>query len=75
MRHGRPTAVSVALHARDGISLEVSDDGTGFDPGRTTAGFGLTSIRERTERTGGRLGVHANEGGGTKVSAHWPARG
>lgn len=58
----------------DTISIEVSDNGVGFDTksleiGLTAANcFGLFSIRERLSYIGGQLSVHSAPGQGTKVS-------
>ncbi len=60
---------------RDGssLSLEVADDGTGFDVDRlgwaagTQHGFGLFSIRERLRSFGGEMTVLSSPGAGTTV--------
>ena len=53
------------------VTLEVTDDGSGFDPARVNDaldhGFGLTSMRERVEQIGGTLEVHTAPGTGTCV--------
>ena len=36
------------------VELSVRDDGSGFDPARATAGFGVLGMRERAELLGGR---------------------
>jgi signal transduction histidine kinase len=62
--------------AADGaLVLEVADDGVGLPEaraGRET--FGLLSMRERTERLGGRLDVARGPDGGTVVRAVVPHR-
>ena len=56
-------------YGRDGVSLEVRDDGSGFaaqhepQPGR----FGLTGMRERAASIGGTLEVTSEPGAGTTV--------
>ena len=62
------------------IREEVEDDGVGFDtseeddlqaePGR----FGLFSISERLRNVGGRFGIDAKPGGGTKVTVVVPSQ-
>ncbi|MFJ7147056.1 sensor histidine kinase [Streptomyces sp. NPDC100445] len=77
-RHARPARVGVTLSFMDDeITLDVRDDGTGFDPGtvpaRTrTGGFGLTGMRTRAERVAGSLTVESEPGQGTAVSARVP---
>jgi signal transduction histidine kinase len=69
IQHGRPRTVSVHLRDADGIWLRVTDDGDGFDPSlpRPESGFGLISMRERTESLGGEFRVSSEPGGGTSV--------
>jgi signal transduction histidine kinase len=55
--HAAPTRVEVALRYRaDALTLSITDDGRGFDPGRAPAAesghFGLVGIRERAARLG-----------------------
>jgi signal transduction histidine kinase len=59
------------------VTLDVRDDGRGFDPlelpARTgTGGFGLDGMRARAERIAGALTVESEPGGGTAVSARVP---
>ncbi len=57
------------------VTVEVEDDGEGFDPeasGRGT-GFGLLGMRERVELVGGSVEVASSPGGGTRVRAKLPA--
>lgn len=61
----------------EGIRLQVSDNGVGFDPRaarRRRAGFGLRSMRERAISTGGILTIRSYPGQGTSICAHWPVR-
>jgi signal transduction histidine kinase len=62
---------------RHGIELEVKDRGKGFDPqllrnSKERQGFGLFSIRERTELLGGKLSVVSAAGRGTRVVLSLP---
>jgi signal transduction histidine kinase len=70
LKHAAPTSVTVRICAdENGVVLEVSDDGRGFDLGSISAegGMGLISMRERTERLGGTLDVKSVPGEGTSV--------
>ena len=73
-RHGHARRVDVRLRGGEQRELLIADDGSGFDPtclsGRS-AGFGLTSMRERAERLGGRLELDAAPGHGTRVGVRW----
>jgi len=75
VRHGGAERVQVLL-SQDGKGrlLEVSDDGTGFEPGKRTAehpGFGLIGMRERAEALPGVLTIDASPGSGTRVEVRW----
>lgn len=55
------------------ITLEISDDGVGFDPrGEFPGHLGLRSMRERAQRVGGTLEVRSAPGTGTRVRAGIP---
>jgi signal transduction histidine kinase len=56
---------------RDGLVVEVTDDGRGIDPG-APAGVGLRSIDERAAEVGGEVDFLARPGGGTIVRARLP---
>ena len=71
-KHAGARHARVSLNADDGVvALDVTDDGSGFDPGRLEEaldhGFGLASMRERVEQIGGTLAVHTAPGQGTRV--------
>jgi len=70
LKHASATAVTVRI-SPDGeaISLEVADNGRGFDPAATRGGggMGLTTMRERAERLGGTMTILSAPGEGTRV--------
>jgi signal transduction histidine kinase len=58
----------------NGITVEVSDDGQGFDPALPrTQGHGLDGMRHRVESAGGHLAVESSPGGGTRIRAEFAA--
>ncbi|PZN11936.1 MAG: histidine kinase [Bacillota bacterium] len=77
IRHARASRarVRVAPH-REGLLLEVRDDGAGLRPAPGGAsgagGYGLRFMRERAEEMGGRLEVVSPRGGGTRVRVYVP---
>jgi len=74
LRHSGASEISVRLrHVRRRVILEVSDDGTGFDPGLASGGLGLASMRERAASVGGVLRVSSAPGAGTTVRLAVPA--
>jgi signal transduction histidine kinase len=78
-KHSHADAVEVVLEREDEWRLIVRDDGRGFDPRHSGdsahtggMGFGLQSMRERSEALGGSLHVTSTPGGGTTVEAVLP---
>ena len=74
VKHARATSVELSLrHGTDGIVLEVSDDGVGFDPSEDFPGhLGLRSMRERVSRLRGSLKIDSAPGTGTRLCASIP---
>lgn len=76
VKHARARRIRLSLsRVRDGLQLEVADDGVGFDPAVTGDGrLGLAGMRARAERVGGRLTIRSRRGGGTTVKVVVPDR-
>lgn len=67
-RHSEADRVVVSLEAtREEVSIEVSDNGRGFDPDNVESGIGLKSMKERAEILAGELQVESEPGKGTRV--------
>ncbi|MFD3515176.1 sensor histidine kinase [Streptomyces sp. NPDC058663] len=73
-KHAHATRVGVTLsYMGDEITLDVRDDGRGFDPlAEKPIGFGLTGMRARAERLAGTVDIESEPGYGTAVSARVP---
>ncbi|WP_327633859.1 sensor histidine kinase [Kribbella sp. NBC_00482] len=77
-KHAAATRVGVTLSFMDDeVTVDIRDDGKGFDPlalsARTgTGGFGVDGMRARAERIAGSLTVESEPGFGTAVSARLP---
>ena len=72
-RHGGAENVSVELSNGNGTLLRIADDGSGFDTRHTrVGGFGLVSMRERTEALGGRFKLSSEAGEGTRIEVRLP---
>jgi signal transduction histidine kinase len=71
VRHAGADHVTVRLSQRpDLITVEVRDDGVGFDPQSAevrSRHLGLTSMEERARELGGRLEIRSAPGSGTTV--------
>ena len=72
LKHAEASHVEVsAEEAESTIRIRVHDDGSGFDPA-STAGRGLSGMRERIELFGGQIEVTSEPGAGTDIAATVP---
>ena len=78
-KHSKADHVRLSLKNTDGrMELTIQDNGVGFDPDRvldlerTRRGFGLSSMKERAEFSGGSLTIDSAKGKGTTIRAEWP---
>ena len=71
LRHAQANRVVVRISAENGrLTLDIVDDGIGFDPQSVdlrARRLGLTSMEERAQRIGGRLDIQSRKGEGTTV--------
>ncbi len=75
-KYAQATEVGIALKDYGShVTVEVSDNGKGFDVSRVVAGsHGLAGMRHRVEAAGGRLTITSVIGQGTRISATLPSR-
>lgn len=77
-RHAAAENVTITLGFLPGaVTLDVFDDGRGFDPSAVpepsdAGGYGLRAMRQRVEQLGGMLSVESSPGEGTVVAAQLP---
>lgn len=75
LRHGNAARIEISVSERPGwLDLQISDDGSGFDPTRLDEqrGIGLRSMHERAMQRGGTLSISTRSGMGTTVRAALP---
>ena len=68
-------AKHVRLHTRrnrDRMTVEISDDGIGFDPAGPSTGHGLSNLRERAATLHGELHIQSQPGHGTRITLTLP---
>ena len=68
------TAQVTVTAAPRALTVEVRDDGAGFDTDVATAGYGLAGMRERVYLVGGTLEVSSEPDTGTTIRARLPVR-
>jgi len=77
LKHGEPSGIEVRLQRDDyRATLEVTDDGQGFDPADLShhrSGLGIFSMRERVALVNGVFELVSGPGMGTRVRATVPA--
>ncbi len=74
-KHSRAKNITVRLKGSDHqLSLEIRDDGVGFDmeTAKLAAGLGLISMRERIHLIGGEFDIVSSLGNGTRITARAP---
>lgn len=75
-KHAGANAVRVTIGRTDAVlTVEVSDDGRGFDPDTERNGIGLAGMSERVRILQGTMTVTSAAGRGTQVSILIPLRG
>lgn len=72
VRHAAARTITVALACdRDGVTLQVTDDGNGFVPAEVLSNgighFGLRGLRGRASKIGGELVIQSAPGQGTSI--------
>jgi signal transduction histidine kinase len=73
VKHAGASSITVDLSS-DGVQvrLEVSDDGSGFQPSGESTGHGLDNMRDRIDAVGGSLALRSAPGLGSRVLATVP---
>ena len=72
-KYAQATSATVRLRADgDQLSVEVADDGRGFDVATTSRGNGLTNMEDRLDALGGALNIQSSPGRGTILQATLP---
>ncbi len=77
-KHSQAHSAEVRVEGVEGtIRLSVTDQGKGFDAGRSlrTGGIGIRSMEERVRLVNGQLEVHSRPGSGTTIAAWVPVGG
>jgi ligand-binding sensor domain-containing protein/signal transduction histidine kinase len=71
LKHAQADTVTVSLHSEGRVvTLEIADDGQGFDPDDVQGhgGLGLISMQERVQKLGAELEIDSTQGQGTRLS-------
>jgi len=78
-KHSKADLILLSLQTiKDRVELIIKDNGIGFaleemlSSEKPNKGLGLTSMRERTELSGGTFAIETTPGAGTTIRANWP---
>jgi len=73
LRHGRARHIQLTLQLRPvGVWMEITDDGSGFEPQQAGTGLGLVGIRERVSLLEGNYGLQSDPELGTRLWVEIP---
>lgn len=75
VKHGSPYSINVSLSYQSGrLSVEITDDGKGFDPKQDNkaAGLGLMNIKERVRLLKGNVHISSEIEKGTRIQLDIP---
>jgi signal transduction histidine kinase len=75
---GVAQATVVVRRANSRVTVQVADEGCGFDPlgiAPAQTGLGLSTMRERAQEIGGEVDIRSTSGSGTQVTVSLPLAG
>lgn len=70
LKHAQAKNVDITLQMRadkSSLTINVFDDGIGFDPDQVVAGIGISGMRERVLAWGGEFNLQSQVGEGTRI--------
>jgi signal transduction histidine kinase len=68
LKHAAPTDIQLHLHyAPDSLTIDITDNGTGFDTAQQSSGIGLSNMHTRTQLIGGTLHLQSSPENGTNI--------
>ncbi|UCS94693.1 histidine kinase [Echinicola marina] len=74
IKHAEPQTISInLLKLGNDFSLQIVDDGKGFNTEDKSKGMGMHNLKSRIETIGGELDIHSEIGEGTAIKLRVPA--
>jgi signal transduction histidine kinase len=72
-KHAQAKKVNITFsYMEDLFVMDIADDGLGFDPSKSSDGFGMKTMRGRAEELGGTLTIESEQGMGTAIAVSIP---
>jgi len=73
IKHAQAKNVNITFSFMEDIfAMDIADDGRGFDPSKSSNGFGMKTMRDRAEELSGTLTIESERGGGTAIAVSLP---
>ena len=73
IKHAKANTVSVAIkESNNNLSLEIEDNGVGFDASEQAEGIGFRNMESRVKKLHGIFGVQSSKGNGTNLLVQIP---
>ncbi|WP_026950631.1 sensor histidine kinase [Algoriphagus mannitolivorans] len=71
IKHAHPNQISITI-SPEKRTIQISDDGKGFDTSIASSGSGMTNLKKRMEAIGGKFKIHSTLGKGTDINLVLP---
>jgi signal transduction histidine kinase len=73
IRHAKPTTLTIRIkYSENQACLQIEDNGSGFEPGRSLLGFGIRGMRRRAQSISAAFQIQSKPGEGTRVEITAP---
>jgi len=73
VKHAQATEIQIRIRLDDRLlTIDINDDGKGFDCSIKLRGNGLSNMARRMEAVGGRWSQRSQPGAGTQIHLEWP---
>ncbi|MDQ2863547.1 MAG: PAS domain S-box protein [Bacteroidota bacterium] len=74
IKHSRASNVTISMYEKGNVvSVEIKDDGKGFNLDATRNGIGISNMMDRTESFNGKMSIETSPGNGCKTTITLPA--
>ena len=72
IRHGQANEINLHFAQQPTLTMEITDNGSGFDPANASAGYGLPNMQARAEEIGATFQLTSNARG-TSIKVTLPS--
>jgi two-component system sensor histidine kinase UhpB len=73
IKHSHASVVNIIISGKaTSVTIEVTDNGQGFNVNKIRKGIGISNMMDRTESFNGRMDIETSEGNGCKICINLP---